>query len=337
MKVQTYTPLEVKAALEIAEAYTSGKMSGFAFTDIEARQYYLRESVRLNPGLFVWFNPVLVQKVYSSIPRGERRRFLWHDVRKVLGKDTENYRQEIGDCVSFGMKNALEYCTLVEIANGEGRQKWRPIFPPYLYGTGRVYVGKGRLGNSDGSLGSWMAEAISKFGALFSDDDGVPQYRGAVAKAWGDPNPSQDLDKFKNIASPRLAKYVQIRNWEEFVVAICVGGKPCTIASNQGFQMEAGSDGFHRASGSWAHQMCFIGVDDEYDRPYAPCLNSWGDVHGRLKSFYDSNEQWPIGTLRVEKRTVENMINQNECFAIFDFEGDVNNLLERALFNWGVI
>ena len=38
-----------------------------------------------------------------------KRMMLWEFTRKVLGKDTDMYPQEIGDCVSFGGKNSLEY------------------------------------------------------------------------------------------------------------------------------------------------------------------------------------------------------------------------------------
>jgi hypothetical protein len=78
--------------------------------------------------------------------------------------------------------------------------------------------------------------------------------------------------------------------------------------------MEAGSDGFHSPHGSWAHQMCIMGVDDSYKTPYALILNSWGDVHGHLKDF-DTQEDLPVGVLRVRSDTIERMIKQDDTFA----------------------
>lgn len=277
-----------------------------------------------------------------------RKMFLWQVVREVLGRDTENYRQEIGDCVSFGAKNATEYVTCCQIfglaareAKGDqgqfkellsqGRIKFKPVFPPWYYGTGRVYVGGGRLGNSDGSLGSWMADAVMKYGTLFSDHEGVPRYAGQIAKAWGDPNPSNDLDNWKDIAKDFLVRSAApIRSWDELVAAI-VNGYPCTVASNIGYSMTAGQNGFHAQTANWAHQMCIVGIDDEYSQPYAAILNSWGDVHGRLKDFHDGHD-WPIGIIRARRQDIEKMIRAQEVFAWSQFDGFPEQLLDKALF-----
>lgn len=260
--------------------------------------------------------------------QGSRRLMLWDVTRKVLGKDTPNYPQEIGDCVSFGAKNAIEYLICTEmLMNGE-RETFKPIFPPYLYGTGRVFVGGGQI-NGDGSLGSWMAEAVIKYGAIPSDMEGCPKYSGSIARQWGNrPGPAQKfVDEGKQHP---VKKAAQINNWDELVVAIC-NGYPCTVASNQGFNMEASRDGFHAPSGSWAHQMCIIGVDDEASDPYAIILNNWGDVHGRLKDF-NTNEDLPVGVLRVRKRTIERMIAAEETFAFSNFDGFPDRPIEKELF-----
>jgi len=212
-------------------------------------------------------------------------------------------------------------------------EKFRPVFPPYLYGTGRIYVGGGQLGNEDGSLGSWMADAIVKYGVLCSDEPGVPVYSGSVASSWGGTRGRPTLDKWKPIAEVHPVKSAaKIDNWDELVTAIC-NGYPCTVASMQGFNMEASSDGFHRANGQWAHQMTWIGVDDEVSDPYAILLNNWGDVHGRLKDF-KTGENLPEGVLRVRKSTVQSMINAGETFAYSNFDGfpDQQEKLEKALF-----
>lgn len=278
-----------------------------------------------------------VDGIYETLPdnlikaAAGRKAFLYRVVRSLLGKDTRNYPQEIGDCVSFGAKNAIEYLICCEKLMAGDRELFRSIFPPYLYGTGRVQIGGGRLGNSDGSLGSWMAEAVIKYGAIASDEEGVPNYAGSVAKTWGrNPGPPK---KFLDIGVKHPVKSAaKINSWEELVAAI-VNGYPCTVASNQGFRMEPNSQGYHDASGSWAHQMCIMGVDDEHSDPYALIVNSWGDVHGHLTDFTDTNEKLPVGVIRAKKRTIENMIRSGgETFAFSNFDGFPEQDLDEALF-----
>ncbi len=302
---------------EIAKLYESGQLGGWAGAKVAGEQWDL---VKTNP----WFKPMLL----ASAPGAVRRLMLYEACRAAIGKDTENYAQEIGDCVSFGMKNAIEYLQCCQMVLNKEFEKWEPIFPPYVYGTSRVLIGNGQMGNQDGSVGSWAAEAVIKYGVLNSDADGVPHYAGSVAKQWGYSGPpSQFVTLGKQHPVKSAAK---INSWDELVGAIC-NGYPCTVASDQGFQMEASSDGFHRPSGSWPHQMCIIGVDDEYNDPYAIILNSWGDVHGHLKDF-TSGKDLPVGCLRVRKKTIEYMISSGEVFACSNFDGFPEQELAKALF-----
>lgn len=311
---------EISQGISIATAYDQGVIKGWD------ENLFNIVGTKISANVYGGLPPELVTKAEG------RKAFLYQVCRTLLGQDTRNYPQQIGDCVSFGAKNAIEYLICCEKLLKGDMEKFRPIFPPYLYGIGRVYIGKGRLGNGDGSLGSWMAEAVIKYGTIPADEEGLPAYSGSIAKQWGAPNGSRYLDNWKNLGQQHLVKSAaRINNWGELVAAI-VNGYPCTVASNQGFNMEASSDGFHRASGSWAHQMCIVGVDDEYSEPYAIILNSWGDVHGRLKSFVDPNENLPVGVLRVKRRTIESMINAGETFAYSQFDGFPEQGIDESLF-----
>jgi hypothetical protein len=185
------------------------------------------------------------------------------------------------------------------------------------------------MDGSDGSSGSWMADAVIKYGALAREEQGVPAYSGRVAHQWGDtPGPPKN---FIDIAKEHPVKSAaKIGGWDDLVSAVC-NGYPCTVASNQGFNMEASSDGFHSPRGTWSHQMCIVGVDDEYNDPYAIILNNWGDVHGRLKDF-NNNEDLPMGVLRVRKKTIERMIGADETFAYSNFDGFPEQPIEKELF-----
>lgn len=250
---------------------------------------------------------------------------LWEIVRQVLGTDTLNYPQKTGDCVSFGAKNAIEYVACVERFQGD-REEIRPIFPPFLYATGRVLIGQNRLRGQAGSLGSWMARAVVEHGVLRSDFPGVPAYSGRLADRWGD---GADFEQFLSEGRQHpVLSAARISRWDELVAAI-INGYPCTIASNAGFQMRPGRDGYHERQGTWPHQMCVVGISDDPRRPWAGVLNSWGDAHGRLRDF-ETDEPWPVGTLRVRREAIEQMLRSGECFAYSQFVG----FPEQQLF-WG--
>lgn len=269
--------------------------------------------------------------------------FVWSGISNVSGQDFvgDVYCLEVeGDhsfvangyavhnCVSWGAKHAVEYLQCCDILIRGESEKFRPVFSPYYYGTGRVYVGKGQMGNQDGSLGSWMAAAVKKYGTLWANESGVPPYSGAVAKAYGDPRPENDLDKWLNTAKPFLVKdTVNISTFDQLCDEIA-SGRAVTIASGVGFRMTPGRDGYHEMSGSWPHQMCIYG----YGPDYALICNSWGDVHGKLKDFHE-NDDLPIGTIRARKKAVERIISEGETFSFTNVEGFPEQDLDKALFD----
>lgn len=268
-------------------------------------------------------------KIYGSAPIAGARSMLWEVGRKVLGKDTPNYAQEIGDCVSFGAKNAIEYVQFYPIANGIANT-FKQVFPPYLYGCGRVLVGGGRMGNEDGSLGSWQAEAVMKYGTISLDTEGCPAYSGQIAKQWGSRG---SPDNFVTIGKTHIVKSAaNIKTWDELCTAL-VNGYPVTIASDVGFDMKQRSDGFFYNSTSWGHQMCIIGMDNAYKEPHACILNSWSDSHGQIKDF-TTGEMWPMGTLRVHQKDIEKILSQGDSFVYSSFDGFPAQELPRNFFSF---
>ena len=247
---------------------------------------------------------------------------LWDLVRAVRGEDTPHGPQRTGDCVSFGAKNAVEYLQCAEIYAGQA-EGFRPVFPPYLYATGRVLAGGGRLRGRAGSLGSWQAAAVMAHGVLRSDADGVPAYSAAVADAWGDGQDFRDFMKFA--ADHPVAAAARVRTWEEVAAAVA-NGSPVTVASDCGFTMKPGRAGYHERRGSWPHQMCVVGLSTNPERPWAALLNSWGDAHGRLTDFETpdgpgSQAKWPVGTLRVRREALEEILRTGEAYAYAAFAG----------------
>lgn len=254
-----------------------------------------------------------------------KRMMLWEVAREFLGKDPLNYPQEIGDCVSFGAKNAIEYLQAYHIAKGE-RGTWKYIFPPYLYGCGRGLVG-GSRSRGDGSLGIWQAKAVMKYGTIASDGEGVPKYSGSVARSWSIGPP----ENFIPVGQKNLVRSAaKVKTWEEVTAALW-NGYPVTIASTVGFDMTPRSDGFHHYSDTWPHQMVLIGYSEDPE-PHVCILNSWGDVHGKIVDF-TTNQEWPKGTLRVRKKDVLAILKDDDSFAYSDMDFFPARSLTREDYN----
>ena len=123
---------------------------------------------------------------------------------------------------------------------------------------------------------------------------------------------------------------VEIKTWDQ-AVTYSVNGYGLTVASNYGFKMEPDKNGFHQQSGSWAHQMCVLDIDDEWKEPYAIIRNSWGDVHGKLYDFYDKT-LLPVGCLRVTRKALEGMITNGEVYAFCQYDQPKSQDVDASLF-----
>lgn len=315
----------------IAHAYSTGNATGWPGESIAKEQFNLLQTQADNPTQDDFNLAPLPQAKFVDLNlpiQANGKMMLYQCCRKFLGADTKNYPQQIGDCVSFGAKNACEYLVCVQAILGVAPDEFKPVFPPYLYGCGRVFVGH-QNDYQDGSVGSWQAKAVQVYGVLNADAPNVPAYAGKVAKSWGGgQGPPQE---FVTLGKQHLVKSAaKINSWNDMVAAV-TNGYPCTIASDQGFAMQADSSGFHRAQGSWAHQMSVIGVDNTYKTPYAIILNSWGDVFGHLKDF-ETSEDLPVGVIRAEAGVVERMIRQGDTFAFSQMDWFQQQKLPADLF-----
>lgn len=244
---------------------------------------------------------------------------IWEICKTVLGTDLPAGRQEVGDCVSWGMKQAGEHRQIIEIAMGQ-EETFRKWFAPWIYATSRNQIGSGLSG--DGSLGVWAAAAVAKYGVLFEDDPGVPNYSGTLARQWGSKaNKTNPIyAKFFDIASDNPATCVEVKTVDEAVRMIRDYRRPLTIASMRGFRMEPRKyKGYHVfvPSGTWAHQMCWIEYNEELGALYR--LNSWGpNAHGAPLNGETPGGAWNL----LEDIEKEFKTMQTECFALVEFEGD---------------
>ena len=244
-----------------------------------------------------------------------KRVVLWEYAVKTLGQHIPTFNQEVGDCVSQGASNALEYLQTVEITRLKEPERYRPVYQPYIYGTSRVFIGKGGI-RGDGSVGVWAAEAVRQYGVLAADEAEVPPYSGDVARSWGRSGPPK---KFVDIGKKHLLQTIaKVTTYEQVRDAI-VNGYPVTVASDRGFRMTGVADKgklWGSPYGVWNHQMCIIGVDDDSRRPGCYIINSWGpNAHG--KPVDDA----PPGGFWADASVINYMVKQGDSFAFSQFDG----------------
>lgn len=240
----------------------------------------------------------------------------WDVVRNQLGTDLVKVAQLTSDCVAMSCVDVLNTIQILEIAAGES-EEYHPIFAPYLYAAGRVKIGRNKLKGGGGSIGSWQAKAVETLGALRADLAGVPAYSGKLADQWGDDKGNWQtwIDEGDDHVIKTTAR---ITSWTQLVDAV-TNGYLCTIASDQGWEMMARSDGYHRRRGSWSHQMGIHGVSDDRSKPWVAISNNWGDVHGTIVDF--ESGIWPEGMLRVRPDDLDPLYKSGEVIAYSGFEG----------------
>lgn len=241
------------------------------------------------------------------------------------------YSQTIGDCVSHGWSKGIMATLSSDIVVRGESEEWpgHDIASEWIYGTSRVLVGRGRLGNSDGSIGSWAARAVLEHGTLLRKKYGqfdLTRYSGRVAKDWGYRGlPVRELEPIAD-EHPISRNAALVTSYEQARDAIA-NGYAVPVCSNQGFSDNRDSQGFARPQGSWAHCMCFVSVDDTGNRPGLLCDNSWGANWINGPKRHDQ----PDGSFWVDAQVADRMLRQEDSFAIPGYEGFVKRDIEWSL------
>lgn len=228
-------------------------------------------------------------------------------------------RQTIGDCVSHGYAKGIEVLTAVEILMHGEPEKWPGdlVATEWLYGTGRVLVGGGRLGNGDGSIGSWQAKAVKEHGTLHRrryEGVDLTEYSGRRAKSWGYRGLPTELETIAD--EHPVTQTALVRSYAEARDAIA-NGYPIPVCSNQGFDDRRDADGFARPRGRWSHCMLFCAVDDGFRRPGLLCMNSWGPNWISGPKRHDQ----PDGSFWVDAETADRMLRRGDSYALAGYEG----------------
>lgn len=213
--------------------------------------------------------------------------FHWTAELKLFGKLLPAYHQTIGSCVSQGWGRAAQDQLLIDIAQRlepEGLpielKKDLIVATEPIYGGSRNEIGGGRLGNSDGSVGSWAARWVTEWGILFRQKYGaydLSKPDESLAQKWGNrgvgvPDALEPLSREHPISSVAVC-----RSWEGARDALATFNS-VVICSSQGFTTTR-VGGFCKPSGTWNHCMLLRGCGvAKGNRPFGVVQNSWGQT-----------------------------------------------------------
>lgn len=241
--------------------------------------------------------------------------FLYNVLRDSIGHDAPKGPQGIGDCVSWGWSNLVNYLQGIQIAlakrAGTLVPEYHEIATEATYAFSRVEVGGQRGSYSDGSVGAWAAEAAKKFGYLSRDfliSKGLPgAYDKNRAKDWGAKGVPDNLEPE---GSQHILKLVtQVNSFDEAGTFI-ENGNPVAVCSNQGFTMTRDSAGFCSPSGVWNHCMLIMAV--RYGSRPGGCISqSWGAMtpDGPVVLGQPDNTFW------ADAKVIDRMLGQGDSFA----------------------
>ena len=286
-------------------------------------------SEEIDPRLFGWRGEIAEQE-YSRLAKSfapwvceggmaEPGPPIWEAAKELNdGKHLPTWYQQTGDCVSMGASQAGQYLHCYEIARLRHEEKFRFWFPPYIYATSRIDVGRGGLGRGAGSTGAWAAEAMMKYGVLFSDDEGVPDYSGSLADSWGYRGAPAE---FKALAKDNPVKQASRLSTSDQIRTALINYNPCTYAITwvygQGATEYKGYRTLSRGRGGGGHQVCLLAwMDEPFEAAFL--LNSWSaNVHKGV----DNGE--PPGGAWLLRKDLERDLNTGaiEVYSLSGFSG----------------
>lgn len=278
--------------------------------------------------------------------------FLYRSMQKAhkarYGTDFVVGRQEIGSCVAWGAAHAVYVADSVSWELGEIPEPPLKPVTSVIYGGSRVEArgnnpegfdgSSAKGGFGDGSYGAAAAKWLREWGVVYAQDypgifdyttEGFSGRREKEEGAYGAGGRGDDykVDKLAKLHPCRHV--VKVETWEELCAAL-ESGYPVTVASGQGFSSRADSHSIAEARGSWAHQMCLIGVMHSKNG-YAPedvalILNSWGPSWISYERKFP--DDLPSGAFWARRAVVERMI-RGDSWAIGNVDGfkwrDINH------------
>lgn len=204
----------------------------------------------------------------------------------------------ISNCVSHSTKNAVLTTLCCDVASGKpdektGQPEERPEVPEQgiregILSSEAFYWWRGY--NGDG----WFCHAAAKVATQISGAflrQNYPElgvdltiYSGRNAGLYGARKPP---DNIKEIGGRHLAHQSTQLNSFETIRDFLWNGYGISSCGGEGYQSTRDANGVSKRSGSWAHALAYLAVDDRdvvkqaYGEPLVLILNSWGSTWNR--------------------------------------------------------
>lgn len=221
-------------------------------------------------------------------------------------------RQVVGDCVSHSTRNAIDVTRSCEIINGEREEFIARGATEGIYGSrghggeGMTCSGAARFVNKNGGL-----LIRQKYGSV-----DLSSYQGRLAAGWGRGGVPEALVKE---AKKHQVKTISLINTVEQARDALANGYCISVCSMSGFSSRRDKNGIASRSGSWAHAMAWIAVDDTHEI-YKETLfliqNSWGAWNGGPK-----RHDQPDGSFWIREKDAAQMLGENGSWVFSDVDG----------------
>lgn len=223
----------------------------------------------------------------SRASRGDHVDIKPNDIEiAALGKVLRAHMQNAGTCVSQGWSRGAQFVALVDmVIRGQGEEWLARVHPGSIYAFSRVEVGGGRL-SGDGSLGSWAAGAVTKYGLLhrikYPGFDLTSDSDELFSVSWGAPGNGVP-NALEQFAKKRLIENASLVRTGDEYKNCAYDYRPVPLCSDQGFTTVRDEYGICYPRGTWNHCMLSFGLLNVKHRDHpqgllcAKIYQSWGD------------------------------------------------------------
>lgn len=213
--------------------------------------------------------------------------------------------QARGDCVSWGSRNATLLTLCCDIVSGlpdekSGKPEEKPDVPAEgvadgVLSTEAYYWWRGYDGDG------WHCPAVARVATATSGAFlrkpypelglDLTRYSGRTAGKWGARQPPAEVQR---VGGERLVHQATHASSLEVRRDLLYNGYGILDCGGEGYSDRRDEGGVSKRSGSWAHSMCEIGVDDrdvikqKYGEPLVLILNSWAKWNSGPRDIHQS-------------------------------------------------
>lgn len=220
-------------------------------------------------------------------------------------------RQLQGDCVAHATRNAVDITRSCEIINGEREDFVTRGATEAIYGS--------RGHNGEGMTCAGAAKFVHETGGIllrqkYGDYD-LSEY-GIDCCRWGKSGVPQEL---VDIAQKHQVKTISLINTVEQARDALYNGYSISVCSMAGFSSRRDKYGIASRSGSWAHAMAWIAMDDTheiYDETLFLVQNSWG-----VWNHGEKRLDQPDGSFWIREEDAAEMLESNGSWVFSDVNG----------------